>query len=135
MSTILFRMDGTPFVVPATTPPPSNEQPSPKIKSVNFKGVRPISIDSVQSVRGDRVGEPPLAGEEESDIDDSCLHLAEHEHSGPSRAPTVSPVKEVSTPPSPRASVDEDNKGDKEVESPLLDQSSAGNGQKCCTIL
>lgn len=141
MSTILFRMDGTPFVVPHDPPKKS----SPKLKAVNFNpetSVRPLSVNSVESVRGEREGVPPLAGEEESDIDDSSLHLAKHAHSGPSRIPTVSPVKEMSAPPSPRPThpdhddVNEDKKQD--ADSPLLDQSQPADvekGQKCCIIL
>lgn len=131
MSTILFRMDGTPFVV---APPLDRSTP----KTVNFNNepsIRPVSINSVESVRGEHEGVPPLAGEEESDIDDSSLHLARHTHPGPSRAPTVSPVKEQSPPPSPqiRDDDDDDKKGD--VDSPLLDKSQPEKGHKCCTIL
>lgn len=132
MSTILFRMDGTPFVIP---PPQDRSTP---LKTVNFNNepsVRPVSINSVESVRGEHEGVPPLAGEEESDIDDSSLHLAKHAHPGPSRAPTVSPVKEMSPPPSPQPRDDEEVEKKGDVESPLLENSQPEKGQKCCTIL
>jgi hypothetical protein len=130
MSTILFKMDGTPVVIPAAPPTSKTEkQPaSPKPKTVLFTGVRPQSLASVESVRGEHDGEPPLAGEEESDIDDSTLHLAKH-GPGTSRAPTVSPVKEVST-PGKETNPDEEN----EADSPLLDDSANNKGQKCCVI-
>lgn len=128
MSTILFRMDGTPVVIAAAPKSEEKEPPSPKPKSVVFSGVRPQSLASVESVRGEHEGVPPLAGEEESDIDDSSLHLAKHA-TGASKAPTVSPVKEVAS-PEKGSQPDEEN----EAESPLLDN-SATPGQKCCVIL
>lgn len=132
MSTILFRMDGTPFVLP---PDPPLHKSTP-VKTVNFSAdpsIRPISLNSVESVRGEHEGVPPLAGEEESDIDDSSLHLARH--AGPSRAPTVSPVKEYSPPPTPVPIDDGDADKTEGVESPLLDKSQPDKGQKCCIIL
>lgn len=165
MSTILFKMDGTPFLMPP-------EPVKPSAKTVNFSSddsIRPLSITSVESLRGEREGIPPLAGGEESDIDDST-QLVHKSYTSPSQVPNISPVKEdpsfevsvnevpdVET-PEEKTLLEEDLTADnnihedvtiqvspdhdvddkkEEADTPLLDQThpDADKQQKCCIIV